>query len=412
MKVLWITNIMMPAICAAMDEPVPVTGGWMSSSLNRLLKDSSIEIAVATVYSGKEYLRKEIDGVVYYLLPLSGKSMVKYHSFLERYWQSVKADFKPDVVHVHGSEYPHGLAYVKSCGPSGVVVSLQGIISGIARYYAAGIGYLDVKKCLTIRDFLMRDSILQGQQSFVERGKDEIDLIRRVNHIIGRTDWDKSHALAINPDIQYHYCGETLRDAFYKYKWSYDGCEPHSIFVSQAGYQIKGLHMLLKALPLLLRKYPDTKVYVAGGDPTARPFWRITGYGKYLQQLVKKLGVEMHIKFTGSLNEEAMCQRYLKSNVFVCCSAIENSPNSLGEAQLLGMPYVASFVGGVPEIVNYNPDVLYRFEEYEMLADRIIRIFDSNDKIKIPDFDFNRYDGAINTQLLQNIYTKIAYYRL
>ena len=170
--------------------------------------------------------------------------------------------------------------------------------------------------------------------------------------------------------------------------------------------------MLLKALPLLLRKYPDTKVYVAGGDPTARPFWRITGYGKYLQQLVKKLGVEMHIKFTGSLNEEAMCQRYLKSNVFVCCSAIENSPNSLGEAQLLGMPYVASFVGGVPEIVNYNPDVLYRFEEYEMLADRIIRIFDSNDKIKIPDFDFNRYDGAINTQLLQNIYTKIAYYRL
>ena len=103
-KVLWITNIMMPAICAAMDEPVPATGGWMSSSLNRLLKDSSIEIAVATVYSGKEYLRKEIDGVVYYLLPLSGKSMDKYHSFLERYWQTVKDDFVPDVVHVHGSE--------------------------------------------------------------------------------------------------------------------------------------------------------------------------------------------------------------------------------------------------------------------------------------------------------------------
>ena len=338
MKVLWITNIMMPAICRAMGNPVPAGGGWMSSSLNKIREIDGLKIAVATVYSGKEYIRKEIEGVVYYLLPLSGKSMVKYHSFLERYWLSIKEDFKPDVIHIHGTEFPHGLAYVKSCGPDGIVVSLQGIISGITRYYAAGIGYLDVKKCLTIRDFLKRDSILQGQQSFVERGKDEIDLIRRVNHIIGRTDWDKSHALAINPDIQYHYCGETLRDAFYKHKWSYDGCEPHSIFVSQAGSPIKGLHMLLKALPLILRKYPDTKVYVAGGDPTARPFWRITGYGKYLQQLVKKLGVEMHIKFTGSLNEEAMCQRYLKSNVFVCCSAIENSPNSLGEAQLLGMP--------------------------------------------------------------------------
>lgn len=119
----------MPAICAAMDEPVPATGGWMSSSLNRLLKDSSIEIAVATVYSGKEYLRKEIDGVVYYLLPLSGKSMDKYHSFLERYWQTVKDDFVPDVVHVHGSEYPHGLAYVNANGPRGVVVSLQEAVS-------------------------------------------------------------------------------------------------------------------------------------------------------------------------------------------------------------------------------------------------------------------------------------------
>ena len=56
-----------------------------------------------------------------------------------------------------------------------------------------------------------------------------------------------------------------------------------------------------------------------------------------------------------------MCDRYLKSNLFVCCSAIENSPNSLGEAQLLGMPYVASFVGGVPEIAGMNADVLYRF---------------------------------------------------
>lgn len=408
MKVLWITNIMMPAICAAMDEPVPAIGGWMSSSLNRLLKGSSIEIAVATVYSGKEYLRKEIDGVVYYLLPLSGKSMVKYHSFLERYWQTVKDDFVPDVVHVHGSEYPHGLAYVNANGPRGVVVSLQGIISSIARYYASGIDFTSVKKCLTFRDFIKHGGILRGQKSFVKRGKEEIELLKRVNHIIGRTDWDKTHAWAINPQAQYHYCGETLRDAFYKHKWNYDKCEPHSIFVSQASYPIKGLHMLLKALPLILRKYPDTKVYVAGSDPTSIPFWRITSYGKYLLGLIQKLNIREHIHFTGSLDEEAMCQRYLQSNVFVCCSSIENSPNSLGEAQLLGMPYVASFVGGVPEIVNWNPNALYRFEECEMLAERVIRIFDGKEEVDIPDFDTYRYDGETNTKLLLNIYSEIA----
>ena len=406
MKVLWITNIMMPAICAAMDEPVPATGGWMSSSLNRLLKDSSIEIAVATVYSGKEYLRKEIDGVVYYLLPLSGKSMVKYHSFLERYWQTVKDDFVPDVVHVHGSEYPHGLAYVNANGPRGVVVSLQGIISSIARYYASGIDFTSVKKYLTFRDFIKHGGILRGQKSFIKRGKEEIELLKRVNHIIGRTDWDKAHAWAINPQAQYHYCGETLRDTFYKHKWDYSKCEPHSIFVSQASYPIKGLHMLLKALPLILRKYPDTKVYVAGSGPTSLPFWRITSYGKYILGLIQKLNIREHIHFTGSLDEEAMCQRYLQSNVFVCCSSIENSPNSLGEAQLLGMPYVASFVGGVPEIVNWNSDVLYRFDEYEMLAKKICAVFENKDKFKDIS-NLSRYDGEQNSNDLLQIYTYI-----
>ena len=88
--------------------------------------------------------------------------------------------------------------------------------------------------------------------------------------------------------------------------------------------------------------------------------------------MIARLGISEHIEFTGMLDEKAMCDRYLKSNLFVCCSAIENSPNSLGEAQLLGMPYVASFVGGVPEIAGMNADVLYRFEETEMLAKKYV----------------------------------------
>ena len=407
MNILWITNIMLPPICEAMGLPVPSVGGWMYASLKRLMAESICSIAVATVYLGSEIVEREIDGATYFLLPLKGKSPTRYCRHLEPIWRQVRNRVMPDIVHIHGSEYAHGLSYVKACGGKGVVVSLQGIVSGIARYYTSGIGLRDALMTLTFRDIVRWDSTLQQQVKFVKRGKREIKLLKGVDHVIGRTDWDRTHALALNPALNYHYCGETLRDVFYRHKWSYGSCEPHTVFVSQASYPIKGLHILLEAMPLGLRRFPDAKVYVAGSDETAKPWYRIAGYGKYLKKLIKKYNLQEKIIFTGMLKEEQMCQCYLRSNVFVCCSAIENSPNSLGEAQLLGMPHIASFVGGIPEIVNYNQEVLYRFEEYEMLAEKICTIFEKGSAADGADFDCSRYDGEGNTNKLITIYKEI-----
>ncbi len=407
MKVLWITNIMMPPLAKAKALPVPAIGGWMYSSLKRLFTQNDIEMAVATVYNGKLYDTSCIDNIKYYLIPLDGKKAVEYNPGIEAYWHRIHDEFHPDVVHIHGSEYPHGLAYINACGPSGVVVSIQGLISVYTRYYASGIAFSDTKKT-TFRDKIRRDGILRGQKSFEKRGRFEIELLSHVNHIIGRTEWDKAHAWAINPKAQYHHCGETLRDSFYNHRWVYEKCEPHSIFVSQASYPIKGVHMLFEALPLILHHYPDTKVYVAGYDSTVAPWWRIGSYGKYLKKMIARRGISEHIEFTGMLDEKAMCDRYLKSNLFVCCSAIENSPNSLGEAQLLGMPYVASFVGGVPEIAGMNADVLYRFEETEMLAKKICDIFALGSSYKPAQYDASMYDGAANTQSLLETYRQIC----
>lgn len=407
MKVLWITNIMMPPLAKAKALPVPAIGGWMYSSLKRLFTQNDIEMAVATVYNGKLYDTSCIDNIKYYLIPLDGKKAVEYNPGIEAYWHRIHDEFHPDVVHIHGSEYPHGLAYINACGPSGVVVSIQGLISVYTRYYASGIAFSDTKKT-TFRDKIRRDGILRGQKSFEKRGRFEIELLSHVNHIIGRTEWDKAHAWAINPKAQYHHCGETLRDSFYNHRWVYEKCEPHSIFVSQASYPIKGVHMLFEALPLILHHYPDTKVYVAGYDSTVAPWWRIGSYGKYLKKMIARLGISEHIEFTGMLDEKAMCDRYLKSNLFVCCSAIENSPNSLGEAQLLGMPYVASFVGGVPEITDMNSEALYRFEETEMLAKKICDIFALGSSYKPAPYDTSMYDGAANTQSLLETYRQIC----
>lgn len=409
MKILWITNIMFPPICEVMNTPIPVTGGWMYSSLKELQKVKDVEFAIATVYQGKEFIVKQIDNVCYYLLPLGGRSNLKYQPVLETYWQKVQQVFLPDVVHIHGTEFAHGLAYINACSAQNVVISVQGVVSVIGRYYYAGINKWSVLRNITFRDIIRCDTIFHQQRSFVKRGKIEKEILQSVDHVIGRTSWDKAHVWAINPKAQYHFCNETLRDEFYKHQWNYEECEKYSIFLSQGGYPIKGLHQVLKALPLILKHYPETKVYIAGDNITKRPWYRLAGYGSYIKHLIKHYKLGNHIFFVGMLNEQDICKRYLKSNVFVCPSAIENSPNSLGEAQLLGVPCIASYVGGVPDMMKGCEEFMYRFEEVEMLAEKVCEIFHRFTcwKDDLTQFASSRHDRVQNQKDLLNIYCNI-----
>lgn len=407
MKILWITNIKLPPICKEMGMPLAASGGWMVASALKLSQREGVELAVATVYGGEELIDKTIDGVRYFLLPLHGKSNIKYNPSLRQYWREVYDRFNLDVTHLHGTEYAHGLAYLDECGSDNVVVSIQGLVSVIARYYLAGMSRWDVIKNITFRDLLL-GTIFADQKSFFKRGKTEREIISRVGYVIGRTSWDKAHALAINPNVNYMFCNETLRSSFYHHKWDYSKCEPHSIFISQASYPIKGLHQVLKAMPLVLAKYPNAKIYVAGADPTSRPFYLRTGYGQYLKRLIKQYGLEDNVYFTGSLSEEAMCDRYLKSHVFVCPSSIENSPNSLGEAQLLGMPCVASYVGGSPDMMRGREEYLYRFEEIEMLAEKIMKAFEVR-VWRDNSGAMERHSAEVNDDMLFEIYCKFYF---
>lgn len=413
MKVLWITNTLFPDICHELKIEVPVVGGWMfSSALALLKKNPSIQLAVASrckVNQQKTYLINEI---TYFLLPIS-KQEGKYIQSLESHWKEVQHKFQPDLVHIHGTEYSHGLAYINACGPENVVISIQGLVSLIARYYMGGIDENKLRKNITLRDLIRRDSLFKQQKRIKKRGEIEKTMIQSVTHLIGRTSWDKAHTWSINPQANYYFCNETLRNEFYQHTWKLSDCEKHSIFLSQAHYPIKGLQQMINALPIILRHFPDTKIYVAGSNFTSNRGWRLNGFGKYVRSLMKENGVTDKIVFTGILPAKEMCERYLKSHVFVCPSSIENSSNSVGEAQMLGVPCVAAYVGGIPDMVTHNETgLLYRYEEIEMLAMMVCRIF--YDEILAQNLSVNsiktaniRYDKFTNSNDLNSIYKSI-----
>lgn len=389
------------------------SGGWMTSSADILANSDNIELCVVTVSTLVHTLTK-ICGkkIVYYIIPY-GKGNKKYNKGYEKYFIEIKEKEHPDIVHIHGTEFTHGLSYVNACGNENVVVSIQGLKSVIADYYCAGITLEERLMSLTFRDIL-KGGIGHEANNFRKQGKYEIELLSKVHHVIGRTEWDRARTWAINPCAEYHFCNETLRPEFYDgSKWNYNKCNKHTIFLSQAGYPIKGLHQVLKAMPIILRHYPDTSIRVAGGDitkcSTLSEKLRLSGYGRYIKRLIKKNALEGKVTFTGNLNGAQMMQEYLHANVFVCPSTIENSPNSLGEAQILGTPCVASYVGGVMDMMRGDEEHLYRFEEVEMLAAKVCGVFaDAEKQVDMRAVALRRHDGNSNSNNLLLIYKNIT----
>lgn len=391
------------------------SGGWMLGAANALLRSGEVQLTVASVSHLVQQLTfVKGEKINYYALPM-GKGNTRINSDYEPLWKQVKQEVKPDVVHIHGTEFSQGYAYVRACGADNVVVSIQGLVSAYYYYYYYGINTGSVIKNITLRD-LRSKTIFQGKKDFVIRGEYEKALLKEVHHIIGRTSWDRSRTWAINPNAEYHFCNETLRDEFYDgSKWNYNKCVPHSIFISQGTYPIKGLHQVLNAMPMILKHYPDTTIRVAGTDITKeRPvFGRfgimgLLGYGKVVKRIIDKYDLTKHIAFTGGLDAEQMKNEYLKSNVFICPSSIENSPNSLGEAQILGVPHLCSYVGGAMDMMKGNEDCLYRFEEIECLAYKVCSLFALGAKqVDMSKEALKRHDPETNMQQLLSIYMNI-----
>lgn len=414
MKVLWITNILFPEAQKAITGKGELkgSGGWMTTSAEFLVNSEGISLVVATVSTRVDTLTViQGERIKYYVLPY-GKGNKDYNPEYEPLFRQIQQKEKPNVVHIHGTEFTQGLAYVNACGNRNVVVSIQGMKSVIARYYTAGLSIKDRIRNITFRD-LIKGGIGHEAKAFARQAQNEVDLIRKVNHIIGRTAWDKAHIWVYNHDVMYYHCEETLRPEFYSSrKWTYSQCQKHSIFLSQAWYPLKGTHQALKAAAILVQLYPDLQIRISGEDLTRfanlRGLSHYTTYARFLKRLIQQYDLHENVIFLGALSAQQMVDEYLNCNVFVCPSSIENSPNSLGEAQILGTPCIASYVGGVPDMMKGNEDNLYRFEEVEMLAEKVCRVFSNGEKQNnMSAIAARRHDPLNNNQQLLSIYHKI-----
>lgn len=416
MKVLWTVNLIPALVSAKLGKTAEVLGGWVESMAEQLSKNDDIELGIVCKCEENLNFCEKINGVTYFSLYYTSSTSL---AELEEKCDKIVSDFKPDIINIEGTEFLHARAMQLTAKKHNIpaVVSLQGILNG---QYAYQCGQLPIDDMMFSKSLTEIGAAwimhLRKTRWYKARMKPEREIIEDADYILGRTTWDRAHSYAMNPKAKYYPCSRILRAPFYEEKWSLEKAQRHSIYVGNGYNALKGVHFVVMALPYLVREYPDVKVYVAGYKPYTendkRSFIK-KGYAAYLKKLIYDLGVQDYIEFTGPLKANQVAKKLSEVNAYVLCSTIENSPNTLGEAMMVGTPCVAAYVGGVADMADDGKEALfYRNDDPKLLAWNLKRVFD-NDELALSLSENGKkkalitHDAERNAQMLIDAYCDI-----
>lgn len=418
MKLLWLGNIPLPQMAQQLGLSPRFGSGWLDAIVKEMQQNRAFQIHYMFFSTELDAPKSgTFENVTFYGLPYSSDI-----SALQRSMTPIVEAVQPDIVHIFGSEYPWTEALVRICHDVDLldrtVLHIQGLVGFCRKHSAKEIPYR-WQYLLLPRDLLSNTNIRRGLKEFERQAIHEAKALRLLKNVSGRTEWDKACAHNINQNLRYFRCNEILRETFYHHAWSIYDCQRHTIFISQGQHPIKGLHIALEALPTIIKHYPDTRIIVSGYDIVDRQgglmgALKRNSYGWYLLHLLRRYNILDHVYFTGPLTEQEMCEQFLRSHVFVSPSTIENSPNSLGEAMLLGMPCVASFVGGVSSVLEDNKEgYLYQADASYMLAHYVMRHFEDDERAcemgrRAAQRAHRTHNKAINMNDLYSMYAELA----
>jgi glycosyltransferase involved in cell wall biosynthesis len=375
MRVLWFTNDPLPAVHQRSGRVAHGTGGWMPSLLEHLVKVPGIQVEVATSHQGSPDDQFNADGVEYFVM-----GQRKYQPFF-RYRRrdlvrcvDLVRERTPDLIHIHGTERYFGLLPARRMISTPCVISLQGLLIPYADSFFGGLSPIDVWRSERFIEVATRRGLLWRYRDYREAARREREILAGAKIVLGRTDWDRAHAWSVNPRAEYLHVGEVLRKDFQQAHWDVNQCERHSIIFTNAGDPRRGTETLLRALMIVRQEFPGAKLRLAGGLGTRY------GYDRFLQRMIVDNNLSDSVEYLGRLDAGAMAKELSRCHVFAIASYIENSPNSLCEAMQVGMPCVASYVGGIPNLVDAGRSgLLFPAGDAALLADSILRIFRDDD---------------------------------
>jgi len=378
MRVLWIVNMVFPAVAQKLGLETSTSGGWLLDLASSISSQPGIQLGVMTYYAGDTFIDTEHEGVRYFLLPGGSKRLLYNNPKTREDCKKIVQIFQPDLIHLHGTEYAPAREMVYAHPEIPTLLTIQGILKRISAEYFGGLSLWQILKMSKMKDILKGKIPLTFKLLYSRNSKREEEVLKKVKYVTGRTDWDKSVMLSVNPSLEYFRCNYNLRDPFYDAaKWSVANMERHSILTGASHYSLKGLHILIRALAIVKRKYPDVKLIIPGGGKAVNGrLVRPSSYTRYIERMIAEYGLDENVVFAGNLSAEQVAEQLGKVHLCVVPSAIEGASATLCEAMYVGTPSICAHRGGMVDLLTDGEcGFTYDFPEYPLLAHRIMQLF-------------------------------------
>lgn len=137
----------------------------------------------------------------------------------------------------------------------------------------------------------------------------------------------------------------------------------------------KGFNYAIDAFARLVKKYPQIKIQIAGGEGNAMA---------ELKEQVRKLKLVDKINFSGLYTKEESPAIYNWADVFVMPSLNEGMSNNLLEALASGLPVLMTPTGGAEELViDGKNGYLIKMKDVDSIVEKISLLIDNLQKCEI-----------------------------
>jgi len=291
----------------------------------------------------------ELDGLAveyprYYFPPkvLQRTYGLLFEMSVRRVFRRQAAEFRPDLVYATWA-YPDGWAAVRLARRAGLPVVIQVLGSDVLLRTRH-----PKRRQLTFDALRAADGVVTVSR----------DLARRV--IDGGVDPEKVQVVYGGVEPATFHPGPKL-EARQRVGLAPDNA-PVLLYVGRLAEE-KGIDVLIDACLILSKAGRRFQCRIIGQGPLAGP----------LQARIDRLGLGERVRLLGARRQEELPDWYRAADVFVLPSHSEGVPNVLLEAMACHTPYVATNVGGIPEI--HVPEVgrLVPPNDPASLADTIAR---------------------------------------
>lgn len=369
MRVLWFSTS--PVTFKGMGNGEPGKN-WISSLMRVVSKIEDFELGIAYVYDSLEKKAVETQGNVS-LFPMG------VHRTRIELWHDaitykdidrlvidasmkVVDSYHPDIIQVFGSEWCFGL--IAECSSIPVVIHMQGFWpeNRIAGPVSEGLHWSDFIK--SPKRSLFR---YYFQRLSMERSQREEHIMRTNRYFMGRTRWDKAIVKLYNPSACYFTVNEAIREEFVNAD-PWQPSERNGLrLISVGSGWLKGIDVMLRAAKLLK-------------ENSSLPFsWEVYGSIPDSKTLKKLTGVypeEVNVRFMGNADAATLVRALQQSTIYIHTTYADNSPNSICEAQYLGLPVITTNAGGIVSLLpeDYDRDLILPINDPYYTAEKILEL--------------------------------------